>query len=42
VLSPDGARRVEATLTGSAADAETVGQLVAEELLARGARELIG
>jgi hydroxymethylbilane synthase len=41
VLSPDGSRRVEAAGSGAAAEAEEVGRRLAEELLRRGARELI-
>jgi hydroxymethylbilane synthase len=40
VVGPDGTRRIEASGRGSAADAEGVGRRVAEELLARGAREM--
>jgi len=41
VLRPDGTRRIEALVTGSAAEAETVGLQLAETLLARGASELL-
>jgi hydroxymethylbilane synthase len=41
VLPPDGSRRIEAELTGPAAEAEALGLRLAQELLARGARELL-
>jgi hydroxymethylbilane synthase len=41
VLRPDGGRRVEAETTGAPAEAERLGQRLAEELLARGAREIL-
>jgi hydroxymethylbilane synthase len=41
VLSPDGARRLEAAHTAPAGQAETLGRQVAEALLAQGAAELI-
>jgi hydroxymethylbilane synthase len=41
VLPPDGSRRVAARLAGGRADAETLGQRLADELLSRGARELL-
>jgi hydroxymethylbilane synthase len=41
VLRPDGAKRVEESLTASLACAEEVGQRLAERLLASGARELL-
>lgn len=41
VLSGDGKRRIAAEHGGSAADAEAVGQQLAETLLASGARELL-
>jgi hydroxymethylbilane synthase len=42
VLPPDGSQRVEATITGEVALAEMLGQRLAEDLLARGARALLG
>jgi hydroxymethylbilane synthase len=42
VLSPDGSRRIADTLTGPASEPETLGSRLAEELLARGARDLLG
>jgi hydroxymethylbilane synthase len=41
VVSPDGGRRIEAALSGSADAAEDVGKRLAEQLLAQGARELL-
>lgn len=41
VLPPDGSRRIEALRTGSAANPDTLGLQLAEELLALGARELL-
>jgi hydroxymethylbilane synthase len=41
VLTPDGTRRVEAETAGPAAEAEALGQRLAETLLARGARHLL-
>ncbi len=41
VLGPDGTRRVYAEAAGLAAEAEAIGRRLAEELLARGARELL-
>jgi hydroxymethylbilane synthase len=41
VVSPDGRRRIEAALRGSADAAEDVGKRLAEQLLAQGARELL-
>jgi hydroxymethylbilane synthase len=41
VLSPDGKQRIEAEHTGATAEAEAVGQQLAERLLALGARELL-
>ena len=41
VFSPDGARILRSSRNGAAADAEAVGRALAEELLARGAAELI-
>jgi hydroxymethylbilane synthase len=41
VLSIDGRRRIESEITGSARDAEVVGQQLAEALLHQGARELL-
>jgi hydroxymethylbilane synthase len=42
VLSPDGSRRIAGDLSGPAAEAEVLGQRLAERLLAEGARELLG
>lgn len=42
VLSPDGARRIEAHLAGKAGDADVLGRKLAANLLAQGARELLG
>jgi hydroxymethylbilane synthase len=41
VLSPDGSRRVAGEIEGTATEAEALGRRLAEELLARGARELL-
>lgn len=41
VLSPDGRKRIAAEHSGAAAEAEVVGQQLAEILLASGARELL-
>jgi hydroxymethylbilane synthase len=41
VLSPDGSRRVAGDIEGTAGEAEALGHRLAEELLARGARELL-
>jgi hydroxymethylbilane synthase len=41
VLSPDGSRRVAGEIAGSSADAEDLGKRLADELLARGAKELL-
>ena len=41
VLSPDGKQRIAAEHSGPAADAETVGQQLAQTMLAAGARELL-
>jgi hydroxymethylbilane synthase len=41
VLSPDGKQRVAAETTGTATEAETIGQQLAETLLASGARALL-
>jgi hydroxymethylbilane synthase len=41
VLSPDGMRRVAGAVSGPAAAAEELGRRLAEDLLARGARELL-
>jgi hydroxymethylbilane synthase len=41
VLSPDGMRRVAGGVRGPTADAEQLGRLLADDLLARGARELL-
>lgn len=41
VLPPDGSQRVEAEIDGKAAEAEAIGQQLAETLLSRGARELL-
>lgn len=42
VLSPDGSRRIEATLSGVGSEAEELGKRLARTLLAQGARELLG
>lgn len=42
VLPPDGSRRVEGEVSGPAGEAEALGRRLAEELLANGARELVG
>jgi hydroxymethylbilane synthase len=42
VLDPQGGRRIEGDLTGSAGDAEQLGRELAGELLGRGAGELLG
>jgi hydroxymethylbilane synthase len=42
VLPPDGTRRVKGAVTGSLSHAEELGQELAEQLLARGARALLG
>ncbi len=42
VLSPDGTRRIAGELSGPAGEAESLGQRLAEQLLAAGARELLG
>jgi hydroxymethylbilane synthase len=42
VLPPDGSRRIAGELSGPAAEAEGLGQRLAERLLAEGARELLG
>jgi hydroxymethylbilane synthase len=42
VLPPDGSRRIAGAVTGKAADAEGVGEQLATQLLASGARELLG
>jgi hydroxymethylbilane synthase len=42
VLSPDGKRRIDAELRGAAADAEGLGLRLAETMLQRGARALLG
>jgi hydroxymethylbilane synthase len=42
VLPPDGSRRVAADAEGPADEAEAIGRHLAEALLARGARELLG
>jgi hydroxymethylbilane synthase len=42
VLSPDGSRRVAGDLEGPATEAEVLGQQLADGLLARGAREVLG
>lgn len=41
VLPPEGRARVESSVTGPVADAEALGRKLADELLARGARELL-
>lgn len=41
VLSPDGQRRIEASLAGSAQDPERVGEQLAADLMDRGARDLL-
>lgn len=41
VLSPDGQRRIEASLAGSAQDPERVGEQLAADLMVRGARDLL-
>jgi len=41
VLSPDGRQRVEGTVTGPASDPEALGQQLAQDLLAQGAKELL-
>ncbi len=41
VYSPDGASLIEASQSGPAVEATAIGQAVAEDLLARGARDLI-
>src|SRR5262249_14440281 len=41
VLSPDGRQQVQAELEGAAADASLLGQQLAQDLLVRGARELL-
>ena len=41
VLSPDGSQRIESELTGSATEPEVLGQLVADDLLTRGARAIL-
>jgi hydroxymethylbilane synthase len=41
VLDVDGRRRIESVIAGPAHDAETLGRELAEDLLARGARELL-
>jgi len=41
VLHPDGARKLEATLAGPVAEPESLGQVVAQALLAQGAADLI-
>lgn len=42
VLSPDGRRRIEGELTRPARDPQALGQALADDLLARGAREILG
>jgi hydroxymethylbilane synthase len=42
VLAPDGSRRVRGEVAGPAGEAEDLGRRLAEDLLARGARELLG
>lgn len=41
VLTPDGAERIEATVTGRPADAEALGAALAAEMLDRGARRIL-
>lgn len=41
VLPPDGSQRIEAVLEGALADAEKLGERLAQDLLARGARALL-
>jgi len=41
VLAPDGARRVAGEVSGPAEEAEVLGLRLAEELLGRGAREVL-
>lgn len=42
VLSPDGARRIDAQVSGPMQDAEVLGQELAQQLRAQGAQELLG
>ncbi len=42
VLPPDGSRRIAGELSGPAEQAEALGRQLAEELLAKGARKLLG
>ena len=42
VLSPDGSRRIDATISGPAGDAEDLGRRLADDLRGRGAAELLG
>ncbi len=42
VIDPDGKRRIEADIAGGIGTAEELGQRLAEQLLASGARELLG
>jgi hydroxymethylbilane synthase len=41
VLQPDGAQRIEGTLSGPADDPEHLGQRLADELATAGARQLL-
>jgi hydroxymethylbilane synthase len=41
VLPPDGSRRVEAEITGNLAEAEALGERLAQQLLSAGARDLL-
>lgn len=41
VLAPDGSRRIDATQTGAAIQADKIGRQLAAELLSRGARDLL-
>jgi len=41
VLAPDGSERIEGSFTGALGDPEMIGQLLAEDLLARGARQIL-
>jgi hydroxymethylbilane synthase len=42
VLAPDGSRRIDGTVSGPGDEAEDLGRRLAEDLLARGAGELLG
>jgi len=41
VISPDGARHLDGQLTGPLSEAASLGERLAGELLARGARDLL-